>query len=186
MMKPTLAALLLALGLAGCAGSAPMTYLVLSPTPGQVYGQTGATIAVARVSMPPTIDRSFLTTGSGENRVEVSYNAQWAAPLGSMAQSALARDLAARLPHHMVLMPGDHVPQNAEIVTVNVSQFLPYPGYVRLEADWRSATPSTLRAQTGRVAITVPTADTPEAQAQAMSEALGQLADQIAAQIATE
>lgn len=186
MMKSTFAVVLLSLGLAGCAGSAPMTYLVLSPTSGPVYEQTGATIAVARVSMPPTIDRSFLTTGSGENSVEISYAAQWAAPLGSMAQLTLAHDLAARLPHHMVLMPGDQVPPQAEIVTVNVSKFLPYPGSVRLEADWRCVAKGMKQAQTGRVAITVPTANSPQAQAQAMSQALGQLADQIAAQIAAD
>lgn len=184
-MKRSLTALFVTLGLASCASNAPLTYLVLSPVAGQAYSAAGPEIAVGRVTMPPAIDRSFLTTGEGENTVTISYNAKWAAPLETLAQTTLAKDLATRLPNHMVLMPGDHVPANTMIISVNVSSFLPYEHQVRLEADWRAFNPITQQAQTGRTTIHVPTSSDATAQAQAMSQALGQLADQIAAQISS-
>ena len=183
MKRSSLTALLVSLGLTGCASNAPLTYLVLSPVPGQVYRAAGPEIAVGRVSMPAAIDRSFLTTGTGENTVMVSYNAKWAAPLETLAQATLAKDLSARLPNHMVLMPGDHVPANTMIVSVNVSRFLPDATQVCLEADWRAFNPATQQARTGRTTIYVPTSSNATAQAQAMSQALGQLADHIAAQV---
>lgn len=184
-MNRSLTILLATLSLAGCASNAPLTYLVLSPVAGQAYSASGPDIAVGRVAMPPAIDRSFLTTGTGENTLMVSYNAKWAAPLETLAQASLAKDLATRLPNHMVLMPGDHVPANTVIVSVNVSTFLPYANQVRLEADWRTFNQATQQAQTGRTSIDVPTTANATAQAQAMSQALGQLADQIAARISS-
>lgn len=183
-MKYTRAVLLLLFGLAGCAASPPLTYLVLSPVSGSVYEMSGAPLAVGRVAMPPVTDRSFLTSGSGENLIVISNNAMWAAPLESMAQTVLARDLAARLPGHHVAMPGDHVPEKAMVVSVNVITFLPYPGHVVLAADWRVTMPAVTAPIEGRVRIAVPSGDTPQAQAQAMSQALGELADHIARQIA--
>lgn len=176
--------LCMGLGLAGCAANTPTTYLVLSPVSGPVYTPPGLAVAVGRVIMPPSIDRSFLTTGSSENVMTVSYNAQWAAPLEPMARTVLARDLAARLPGHLVVMPGDNVPPHALVVSLNVVTFLPYPADVVLEADWSIADTGLKTAQTGRARITTPSATAAAGQAQAMSQALGQLADQIASRIA--
>lgn len=183
-MKHVMITLALAFGLAGCAAKSPMTYLVLSPTAGPVYTATGPGVAVGSVAMPPVLDRSFLMTGSGENVLSINYNAQWAAPLEGMAQTILARDLAARLPDQKVLMPGDDIPGGAKIVSVNVITFLPYQTHVVLEADWRAAAATGMAAQGGRVVITTASSATAEGQAQAMSQALGQLADKIAAQLA--
>lgn len=186
MKTPLITAFALALGLVGCATNKPMTYLVLSPVYGVVYPASGPAIAVGQVIMPPVIDRSFLTTGNSETTLVVSYNAQWAAPLGGMAQTILARDLAARLPGHNVLMPGDSAASKALRVEVNVINFLPYPGHVILEADWSITNAAAkMSAQTSRAKIIVPSIMAPAGQAQAMSEALGVLADQIAARIAS-
>lgn len=184
-MKYPRAVLLLLFGLAGCAANPPIKYLVLSPQAGLVYPAFGGEVAVGRVAMPPAIDRTFLTSGSGENMIVISNSAMWAAPLGAMAQTVLARDLAARLPGHTVVMPGDHVPEKAMRVAVNVITFLPYPGRVVLEADWRLSRGVGTQAslQPVRVRITVASGDTPQAKAQAMSQALGVLSDNIARQI---
>lgn len=183
-MKHTTIALLLAFGLTGCAANLPMTYLVLSPTAGPVYADAGPDVAVGRVSMPSVLDRSFLMTGHGENVLNINYNAQWAAPLAGMAQTILARDLAARLPDHRVLMPGDTIPSNASVVSVNVITFLPYLDHVVLEADWSAADATGKTGQGDRVVITTPSSSSPQAQAQSMSVALGQLADKIAEELA--
>lgn len=184
VMKQMIITLALAFGLAGCTANAPMTYLVLSPTAGPVYPAAGTSLAVGRVAIPPVLDRSFLMTGRGENVLDINYNAQWAAPLEGMAQTILARDLAERLPDRKVLMPGDDVPASADIVSVNVITFLPYPDHVVLEADWSMADATGKVVQGGRVTITVPSSSLVEAQAQAMSQALGLLADKIAEEIA--
>lgn len=181
-MKRALTALCLVFGLSGCAGHSPMTYLVLSPASGPIYAVAGTDVAVGRVSMPPAIDRSFLTTGSGENTLDINYNAQWAAPLEPMAQITLARDLAARLPGHTVLMPGDNVPDDALIISVNIITFLPYADHVVLAADWR-ASGGKNQPVGGRVNSLVSSGPTAQDQAQALSQALGQLADKIAEKI---
>lgn len=183
-MKPRIAILWIALGLAGCSTASPMTYLILSPVSGTVYASSGPAVAVGQVAIPPAIDRSFLTTGSSATTLQISYNARWAAPLGGMAQTILARDLAARLPEHDVLMPGDPVPAKALIVSINITTFLPYPDQVVLEADWSLSRPGGQIMRSARVQIVTASAATPGAQAQAMSQALGQLADKIAQHIA--
>lgn len=182
-MKPLIAFLMIALGLVGCTTNKPLTYLVLSPVPGPVYPASGQTIAVGDVSMPPSIDRSALTTGSSDTTLNISYDAQWAAPLGAMAQTVLARDLAIRLPGDRVLMPGDNVPGQALIVSANIVTFLPYAGHVVLAADWNAATNAAKTMETGRVQIITPSSAVPQAQALAMSQALGHLADEIASRI---
>lgn len=185
-MKHGIMAVAVALGLGGCASTPPTTYLVLSPTRGPVYAAEGGAVAVGRVTLPATVDRSFLTTGNGENTLDISYNAQWAAPLEAMAQTTLARDLATRLPEHKVLMPGDNVPSNALVVVVNAVTFMPYQDRVVLEADWSAAKTTTKAAFSGRVNIVVPSSAAANNQAQAMSQALGILSDKIAQQVADE
>lgn len=183
-MKCAIGILCMGLGLAGCVANTPTTYLVLSPVSGPVYTMPGQAVAVGQVMMPPAIDRSFLTTGNSETVMTVSDTAQWAAPLEPMAQTVLARDLAVRLPGHRVLMPGDNMPAQALVVSLNIVTFLPYPADVVLEADWSVTDMASKTLQTGRVRITTPSATTAAGQAQAMSRALGQLADQIASRIA--
>lgn len=186
MKTPLITAFAIVFGLAGCTANKPMTYLVLSPVYGVIYQASGPMIAVGQVIMPPAIDRSFLTTGNSQTTLAVSYNAQWAAPLGGMAQTILARDLAARLPGHNVLMPGDSAASKALMVGVNVINFLPYPDHVILEADWSiTDTAAKMCVQRGRAKIVMPSTAAPAGQAQAMSRALGALADQIAARIAS-
>lgn len=141
-------------------------------------------MAVGRVDMPAALDRSFLMTGSGENVLKINYNAQWAAPLEGMAQTVLARDLAARLPDHRVLMPGDDILGNVSIISVNIITFLPYSDHAVLEADWSVTDATGKVVQSSRETITTSSSSSVEGQVQAMSQALGGLADKIAGRLA--
>lgn len=182
-MKRSIAATLITLGLAGCAGK-PTTYLTLTPMPGATQHASGPAVAVAHVAMPPVIDRSYLTSATGANRLHVSSHARWAAPLAGTAQEVLARDLASRLPERTVLMPGDPTPVDAMVVHVNVTSFLPHPGHVVLDADWRvSRTNSKTEVAHGRSRIIEPAGNAAVDRARAMSATLGDLADTIARQI---
>lgn len=176
--------LVFALGLAGCTAGPPTAWLALAPTEGPAHQAKGPPIAIAHVAMPPAIDRIYLTSATGANTVHVSSHARWTAPLSRLAQETLARDLAARLPGRRVLMPGDLVPSDARILHVNVTSFMPHPGHVTLDADWQLRQPGGAAAGHGRSRIVEPAADTPAAQARAMSAALGDLADAIAARLA--
>lgn len=179
----TFAPIAVVLLLAGCA-STPTTYLALAPVPGPTVTLSGSPVAVARVAMPAAIDRLYLTTATGPTTLNVASHARWAAPLGGEARSALTLDLASRLPEVTVLMPGDPVPHGTRVVSVNVSKFLPEPGHVVLDADWRVTAGDDHRTvASGRAHIRVPTGHTPPEQAEAMSAALGRLADRIAAKL---
>lgn len=169
------------LALAACA-SKPTTYLALAPMPGSIHSGGGMPVAVAHVAMPASIDRLYLTSATGPNTLHVANHARWGAPLGGEAQSALAADLAQRLPGIEVSMPGDPLPRGARTVHVNVTRFLPDPAWVALDADWRVTARRRILAR-GRVRIRVPAGATPGGKAQAMSIAIGRLADQIAARI---
>lgn len=182
-MKRSMPAMLIALGLAGCAGR-PTTYLRLTPTAGTVHHASGPPIAVTRVEMPATIDRMYLTSATGANTLEVSSRARWAAPLSGAARQVLARDLASRLPDRTVLMPGDPMPKDAAAIHVNVTSFLPHEGHVILDADWHVTGAQEEAATThGRSRIIEPSGQAPAQRARAMSKALGDLADTIAQRI---
>lgn len=183
-MNRSIIATLFALGLAGCSAGPPTTYLTLAPTQGTVHRAPGPPVAVAHVQMPSSIDRIYLTSATGANTLHVAGHVRWAAPLAGSAQEVLARDLATRLPGRRVLMPGDPPPPHALTVYVNVTQFMPHPGHVVLDADWQVTEAG--RAGTrnhGRAHIIEPSGDAPASRARAMSIALGDLADTIAGRL---
>jgi uncharacterized lipoprotein YmbA len=183
MMKQFAWLFALPLVLAGCAGT-PTTYLGLTPVPGAVATVRSPPIAVAKVLMPAAIDRLYLTTATSPTTLRVADHARWAAPLDGEAQSALADDLALRLPNATVLHPGDPTPTGRTwLVVVNVTRFLPAPGQVVLNADWRIEARQHHRViAQAHAHIVVPSADAPGEQARAMSVALGRLTDDIVAQ----
>jgi uncharacterized lipoprotein YmbA len=178
MPRFTTLALILPLALAACAGT-PTTYLALAPVPGPTSPIPTPPIAVARVIMPAAIDRLYLTSATGPTTLSVADHARWVAPLDGEAQSALADDLAQRLPGATILHPGDPTPHGgARLVVVNVTKFLPGEARVVLNADWRieSRRHHQVIAQ-GRAHIIMPAGITPAAQAEAMSQAIGRLTD---------
>lgn len=177
------ACLLLALGLAGCAGK-PTTYLTLSPVPGPARVAAGAPLAVSRIDIPPAIDRSGFTTATGPATLSVAGDTKWAGPVGVMGQIALARDLADRLSGVQVLMPGDPLPAGgARQVQVNIQTFLADgSGAVTLDADWAiTGSDGAAVQQQGRFDVTLQGGTKPAEEAATMSRALGELADRIAA-----
>lgn len=175
------------IALAGCAGK-PTTYLSLAPqsAPRTAFGAPGAPIAVAHVSLPPSLNRLYLTSQIGPTRLHVARHARWAAPLNGLIQRTLADDLAARLTGVQLLMPGDPIPQSGvRLVRVNIDQFMRLAeGQVALTADWSVVAPRQHAVMVHRTAILVSSGPRPTEQANAMSVALGRLADRIAQEFA--
>jgi len=122
--------------------------------------------------------------GGPGNRIEVSDQDRWAAPLNELIRRALTEDLRERLPPGSVLAAGDTMPATARTIMLNVQQFMADgSGRVELDADWATHQHNT-KSATRHAAIEVrTTGQGGDAVAAAMSEALAQLADRITADL---
>jgi uncharacterized lipoprotein YmbA len=144
-------------------------------------------IEVGDVPVPAIIDRGSIVVSAGDDRVELSDQDHWAAPLDALIRQALSADLTTRLPSGSVLPPGGIAPHSGvRVLSVQISRFMgDTDGNVVLTASWallRGGSSQVLRtgqeaihgrAASGQIAAIVP----------AMSAALGQFADRAAAQV---
>jgi uncharacterized lipoprotein YmbA len=171
--------------LAAC-GSAPTRFYTLEPVaPKQTVSGAAAKppIEVGAVPVPAELDRDAVVLRDGGDRLDISGQDQWGAPLGSLVRQALTADLTARLASGSVLAPGSTAPKaGLRVLKVELQHFMgDTNGAVRLDANWsllRAGSSDVLRrghevvhvqAASGKPADVVP----------AMSEALGQFADRI-------
>ena len=178
-----LVAVALMLTLAGCASSPPTRFYMLdavssaSNASSSLYA--GAPIQVGHVDLPGMLDRASLVTHDTGERLVVSDQDRWAAPLDELIRRALTQDLRERLQPGLVLAPGDPTPPNVRTLTLNVQQFMAdETGRVELDVDW---TVQQRRESDTRHATIYATATDQkgEAVAAAMSRALAELADRI-------
>lgn len=104
--------------LAACGSSPPTHFYTLDAVPPKhAAASVAGHLYVANVNLPATLDRRAVVLRSGPNQIEVSDQARWAGPLDSMIRRVLAEDLAQRLGHGTVLVPGEPVP-NGRIRTI--------------------------------------------------------------------
>lgn len=189
-VRARLCATIAPLVLAAC-GSSPATHFyTLDPMPpGRPRAAlAGSLIQVGQVILPPDLDRLSIVTRAGPDRLAVSGEDRWAAPLDGMVQRVLAADLAARLPQGQVLAPGDPAPPGGvRTVALNVRRFdSDAAGQVVLDAGWAllSGTPPA-PVRRGHEVVTVQAAAAAAGpEAAAMSRALADLADRIARAVA--
>jgi uncharacterized lipoprotein YmbA len=182
--------LLVALALAGCASSPPTRFYTLEPVPPArpAAALAGAPVTVDAVNVPGLLDREQIVRRSGPNQVDLAGTDRWAAPFDSMARRVLARDLAARLPAQMVLLPGEPSPGGPKrSIVVDIEDFAgDVAGRVVLDARWTLLSGEPSKPVLRRREHIEETAAGPgyDADAAAMSRALGALADRIAAALA--
>ena len=145
--------LLLALFLAGCAGSPPINLYTLSAlglpsTDTRAPQSTPAVVAVGPVTLPDYIDRPQIVTRKSAHQLELAAYDHWAAPLYDMLPRVLIENLALRLPSDRVVS----FPQVSEAsfdyrVAVDVSRFdVDATGESTLAARWQLYSRSTPRA----------------------------------------
>jgi uncharacterized protein len=179
-------ALLLGLLLVSC-GSSPKThfYTLDAVPPGQATARPAhisQPIQVGHVDLPGTLDRLPVVTRASGDRLNVSDQDRWAAPLDELIRRALTQDLRKRLSPGDVLAPGDPSPPNARTLTLNVQQFMVNEsGQVEFDVDWalqQNGKPGTTRHE---MIQTDAGSQNGEAVAAAMSRAVGELADRISA-----
>ncbi len=170
--------------LASCAGPPARDYRLLAQGPGvRVYDLRLRALAVARIVMPPGMNRRRVLRSAGATRIRAVPHARWMAPLGTLMRLTLAQDLARIIrPSRRVRLPGQRLPKHGSaLVFVTVQAFLPTPRGVRLDARWSVACRASHASLShGRVHIRVATAPEALALSESMSDAVKRLAGTIA------
>ena len=134
--------LLLALFVAGCAGSPPVNLYTLSAAPAPAADtrspQSPAVVAVGPVTLPDYIDRPQIVTRKSAYQLELAAYDHWAAPLYDMLPRVLVEDLALRLPSdRVVALPQSDAGFDYRIA-VDVSRFdVDATGAATLAARWQ-------------------------------------------------
>jgi uncharacterized lipoprotein YmbA len=173
--------------LVACATSAPTRYYTLNPIPPTVTAasRTGDSVWIARVIVPKTLDRTQLVRRVSANRLDVSENNRWAAPLDDMVRRVLSQDLATRLPENMVIQPDEPLSLGRlRRITVDLGTFeSDLDGHIVLNVQWTVESSDNAEMQLRRDEhISVDGGSgIPDAVSAGMSRALAILADRMAA-----
>jgi uncharacterized lipoprotein YmbA len=167
-----------------CASSPPFRFFVLDPIApaGDVAEAAGNPVQIASVRVPPMLDRREIVREEAPNKLTISHQNRWGAPLPDMTQRVLSQNLMLRLPAGRVVLPEQPAPAGTSSISVDILQFgVDASGTVVLEGSW-SLVPSGTdlaaanhRFHLNQRAVAGDYAD----QARAMSTLLGQLADSI-------
>ncbi|HUZ12791.1 MAG TPA: PqiC family protein [Caulobacteraceae bacterium] len=184
-MKPIVIAVG-ALGLAACSHSPPTSFYTLDPTPavGEASSAPATRIQLQAVHIPAVLDRPQVVSEVAADRLRISEQDHWGAPLADLIRRALAQDLAARLAPGLLVLPGAPRPAGARQLVVNILAFeAGTDGRVRLQASWTLLPAAKSQAPLTRDVdlIAKQPSSNAKAQAKSMSALLGRLADQIAA-----
>jgi hypothetical protein len=193
MTRPKLRSLvfaLIAMALAGCAGSEPSNYYLLSAlpapeTPIRATPSDQLAVGVGPVTLPMYLDRPQLVTRASPNRLDLAEFNRWAEPLQDMFPRTLAENLSALIGTDLVyVLPRRRVPELDYQVAVEVFRFdRSADGEVKLLARWTISTnEQAATLLTRRTMITEPTSpgSSPEDVIVALSRAVETLGREIA------
>jgi uncharacterized protein len=183
MKEVTLA--LTSLLMCACASSPPVRYFVLDPVApaSEAPRASGEPLQIVSVRLPPTLDRLQIVRENTANKLTVSNQDRWGAPLQDMTQRVLSQDLMLRLAPGRVVLPGQPATAGTAAISVDVIEFgVDASGTIVLDGSW-SIVPrgSDVAVASYRFELSerVVRGDSAE-QAHVMSLLLGQLADSIA------
>jgi uncharacterized lipoprotein YmbA len=181
MSRPWWFALVTLLG--GCGSSPPVEYFALAPTAqhGTAVSAIATPIQVARVHLPPSLDRKQMVRHTGAFTLDISDQHRWSAPLDEMIRQVLSQDLMKLLPPGGVILPHEPAPASTRKVVVNVLEFAPdAQGTIRFEGTWSVIAPGEPLANR-TVQLSEPAGSDTAAQVRSMSRIVERLAAQIAA-----
>jgi hypothetical protein len=171
--------------LAGCSSPNPRYYTLAAPAPAAGTPAPTQTVWLGPVTIPAQVDRPQLVLAAGAHEVRIDEFSRWAAPLADAIASALAAQLAQRLPS-MIVRPwgdGDGAPDALQ-VRVDVQRFETAPGdQVLIELAWTLRRPGAA-PRSGLSVVREATAGSGiDAAVAAHSRALARAADEIAAAV---
>ena len=174
-----------ALLLGGCASGPPTQLMATSAVAEPAHPYAGPPVLVGRVTIPPQLDRLWLTQSEGNGCLHVSNAARWAAPLAVLIRHTLSIDLSRSLAPSEVIIPGEPEPRKSYVtlsIVITRLRILSPPhsaAHLDMSAVWVLARPH-LRPQIHHLRITLASAPDSESAANALSRAIGKLADSIA------
>jgi uncharacterized lipoprotein YmbA len=179
---------LAALLLCACASSPPVNFFVLDAIvpAGVATNAPGDPLQVTRVHMPATLDRREIVREDAPNKLTISSQNRWGAPLPDMTQRVLSQNLMLRLPAGRVVLPDQPAPDRTSSISVDILQFgADASGTIVLDGSWSVVPSGTEAARAShRFQLSQRAArDDYAEQARVMSALLGQLADAIAHQM---
>lgn len=186
MKELTLA--LTSLLMCACVSSPPIRHFVLDPVaPASAGSQpSGDPLQIASVRLPAALDRPEMVREDTANKLTVSDQDRWGAPLQDMTQRVLSQNLMLRLAPGRVVLPGQPAPAGTAAISVDVVEFgVDAGGNVVLDGNWSivpsgsDAAVANYRFQLSQRAVPSDFAD----QAHVMSVLLGQLADAMAGRL---
>lgn len=186
----SLALALVGLALAGCSGSEPANYYLLSnlpapETPIRATSSDQLAVGVGPVSLPMYLDRPQLVGRASPNRLNLAEFDRWAEPLQDMFSRTLAENLSALIGTDLVyVMPRRHMPELDYQVAVEVFRFdRSADGKVKLLARWTilaDDNATTLLTRRSMIIEPTPPESDPEAVIVALSRTVETLGREIA------
>ncbi len=176
---------LASLALSGCGGATLLNYQI-AMAPGAVRGGNGQRIGVRRIGVPGALAQSSLPMPGSPYQANSFANDQWAAPLPTLLQTAMVRNLAQRLPGDTVLANGGSIGAAPDVyVEINILAFSPdASGTVTLQAQLAIRPVNTQDWKLQSFHASAAGGTTPGGIAAAMSTLWGQAADAMAGMLA--
>ena len=186
--------LLLPLALTACSILAPVAddpvrHLLESSVSGKTPTAASPSIAIARPSLPPYLERVELVTRTGDGRLEVHEKNLWSEPLDAAITRVVADNLR-RLTGSTNIQPSTNfiTRDYTALVEIRIERFDPLPdGTLLLECTWKVQPVTGGDAPTKAFRTTVPIQPSAEGTTNkmapritAMNEALAQLSRTIA------
>jgi len=170
--------------IAACASSPPVRYFVLDPVPttAEVPVMAGPPVQIVAVRLPATLDRRQMVREDSPNKLVISNENRWGAPLPDMTRRVLSQDLLLRLAAGQTVLPEEPAPNGTNSVAVEILQFGVAGGNIVLDGSWSMTHGGEDAASLRRsFHLSHPASNTDYAQdAHVMSTLLASLADSMA------
>ncbi len=117
----------------------PVRHLLEASVPARATSSGGTTVAVARPSLPPYLERVELVTRTGDGRLEVHEKHLWSEPLDAGITRVVADNLR-RITGSTNIQPSSNfvAREYSSLVEIRIERFDPLPdGTLVLECTWK-------------------------------------------------
>lgn len=182
---PVFVTITTALLLGGCGSGPPTQLMTTSAVAEPTHPYLGPPVLVGRVTIPPQLDRLWLTRSEGNGYLHVSNATRWAAPLALLIRHTLSIDLSRSLAPSEVIIPGEsesrksYVALSVVITRMRISSAAHGAAHLDMSAVWVLTRPH-LPPQIHHLRLILAPTSNSDSAANALSRAIGKLADSIA------
>jgi uncharacterized protein len=187
--------------LTACGSSPALRYYALdavTPVGGAMHPALPAPIRVRHISLPHEMDHLGLTHHLGPAQFAISDTDQWSAPLATLIQETITRDLGERLGYDQVVAPdalpvaphpdaeqrGAHGSTQAALDLDFISLSADDACGIAAQVNWTLSVPNGAPRR-GTAALAAAPTSCPAGLPAALSAALGNLADQLIQQLSS-